>query len=516
MEHDGRLLGKRLWIAGILLFFLLGITATASAVTTEVGGAPFSFMGIIKQGAAYGIGGNEYDTKDGFQSFLTQIILEATYEATPNLKFFVSGKLNMDQAYPVLSNDDNWREKQFHHSRNQLYLFNDWQDMLGEAHMTWTRGNFYLRVGKQIVGWGETDGFLLMNQINPVDNRRGITDVEYENNIVPVTMLRAEYQIPVQHSDWLQAVNFQFLFNPNVQFRGNLGPVPGNDMAGIWAPGLNTVLGGPYPYDYAHIGSMLNRIDKPGDLSPEGFDYAGRITANVLDSRITLNGFYGRSWDAVTRGLPMMPFMEPSPWDRRLIIHPYMEGYYPYFKFVGGTFTRDLSFLKASALGGVSPVLRFEALYAFNSTFTTTRVLPTGVNAYEKYDELRWMAGMDWKIKIPILNPKSFFSFSGQGYNRRIMDYPSSYQLSGVKDDNWQTTLMISTSYFHTKLQPSFFWLRDWTTRSEFYRYQLIWEQSNAWKFTLGALFVNGSKQQEDYQALKNKDHVYFNVAYKF
>ncbi len=36
-----------------------------------------------------------------------------------------------------------------------------------------TNNQFYFRVGKQIVQWGETDGFLLMNQINPIDQRRG-------------------------------------------------------------------------------------------------------------------------------------------------------------------------------------------------------------------------------------------------------------------------------------------------------------------------------------------------------
>jgi hypothetical protein len=38
---------------------------------------------------------------------------------------------------------------------------------------TWTPGDFLFRVRKQIVRWGETDGFRLMDQINPLDQRRG-------------------------------------------------------------------------------------------------------------------------------------------------------------------------------------------------------------------------------------------------------------------------------------------------------------------------------------------------------
>jgi hypothetical protein len=52
---------------------------------------------------------------------------------------------------------------------------------------------------------------------------------------------------------------------------------------------------------------------------------------------------------------------------------------------------------------------------------------------------------------------------------------------------------MIATSYIHTKLQPSFFWLRDWSSRSQFFRYQLIWEHSSTIRFTLGALIVTGT-----------------------
>jgi hypothetical protein len=194
-------------------------------------------------------------------------------------------------------------------------------------------------------------------------------------------------------------------------------------------------------------------------------------------------------------------------------MYPYIEGYYPYFKFVGGTFTKDLSFLRASALGGVSPVLRLETFYAFNSTFVTSQ------NTYAKYDEFRWAAGMDWKVKIPVLNPRAYFMISPQVYDQKIINYPGQCGLSQFREDNWMTTLMISTSYLHTKLQPSFFWLRDWTGRSEFFRYQVIWEHSSTWKFTLGALFVNGSKVNNltnNLQPLVNKDNVYFSVAYKF
>jgi hypothetical protein len=496
------------WFVAVLFTIVLCFASPVPAIDIELWGKPLSFTGIIKQGVSYGIAGDQYDTKKGIQSLLTQIVLETKYDPNPDTSFFLSGKFNADQAYPVLSDDDKWRDKGFGKSRNRLGVFEDWQDVLGEAHVTWKKGDFYFRIGKQLVRWGETDGFRLMDQINPLDNRRGITDVEYENSIIPTWLVRAEYRLPTR-PDWMQDMNFQFIFNPNPKFRGNEGIVPGNDTSGIWAPNVEIPLGGAYPFDYAHLGSLSTNIEKPNDLSPEGFAYAGRITANIWDARISLNGYYGRSLDFITKNVAAPPYMATSRWDGRTILSPLVEGYYPYFKFVGATFTRDVTPLKASFLGGVSPVLRLETFYAFNSTFTNNN------NEFVKHDEFRGASGVDWKVKIPLLNEKAYFTISPQIYLQRIMDYPAG-GLSGLYENNWATTLSISTSYFHSKLQPSIFWYRDLTNHSEFYRYQLIWEHSNIWKYTLGALVVKWDKEGVGYEPLKDKDHIYFNVAYKF
>jgi hypothetical protein len=507
---------KVLTIPEIIVFACLAIfisvPAPSMALDYDVEGKTLSLTGIVKQQASYGVGGNGYDTQKGFQAFLTQIILETTCKPSENLKFFASGKYNADQAYWVLSHDNDWRDKDFNKSRSELGVLTDWQDVLGEAHVTWTNGILYMRLGKQVVAWGETDGFRLMDQINPFDQRRGITDVEFENSIIPTWLVRFEYR-PETTPGFLQDLNYQFIFNPNPIFRGNERIVPGNDAMGIWAPDVQIPLGGAYPFDYAHLGSLNMTIDEPSDFSREGFAYAGKMMVNLWDARISLNGYYGRSLDFVSTSLPLQPEMSISRFDNRLLISPYVEGYYPYFKFAGGTFSKDLEFLKSSALGGVSPVLRFETFYAFNSTFVTSQ------NTLAKYDELRWAVGMDWKVKIPLLNPKAYFMISPQVYDQRIINYPEYSRLAAVKENNWMTSIMLSTSYFHTKLLPSFFWLRDWTSQSEFYRYQVIWEHSNFWKFTLGALFVNGSKVNNlanNMQPLADKDNIYFNVAFKF
>jgi len=486
------------------------------AIDFDLLGKPVTLMGYAQQTVSYGIPNqNYYDTKRGFQSMLFQGLLEVDYSPLPNLKFFGSSKVNADWAYAILRNNDEWQDKGFNGSRERLYFFDDGRDLLNELHVTWTPGDFYFRIGKQIVAWGETDGFRLMDQINPLDSRRGMGDVQFENTILPLWLVRAEYAPPIKLS-WLQSLSFQFIFNPNLEFRGNEAIVPGNDRWGIWAAGVNASLGGPYPFDFAHVGSFDEHLNKPSSpFDDKGMEFGVRARAVIWDSIITLNYFYGKNNDAVRRGLPLPPRMEVSPFDGRLIIHPAMEGFYPRFRYVGATFTRDFEWVKASFLGGVAPVLRLETFYAFDNTFGSD------INTYEQKDEFRIAMGVDWKLKIPFLNAKSYFMVSPQIYYRRVFDYPSNFNLSDaggspVRDNNLMTSLMINTTYFHNKLQPFFFWMRDISNRSDMFVLKLSWEQSNHWKYTLGALFINGKKEGWGFQPLEHKDQIFATVLYRF
>jgi len=504
-----------------LLFWVLVVMAImpfmalfvhpAHAIDLNLFGSPVQIMGYAQQTVSYGVPSeNFFDTQRGFQQFLFQGLLEVNYSPHPNLKFFGSGKVNADWAYAILRNDGDWTDKGFRDSRDKLYFFDDGRDLLNELHVTWTPGDFFFRVGKQIVVWGETDGFRLMDQINPVDQRRGLGDVQFENTILPLWLVRAEYRPPIK-SSWLKELNLQLIFNPNAEFRGNESIVPGNDVAGIWAPYVTTPLGGPYPFDFAYLGSFDEHIDKPNSMfEHKGMELGFRVKSVIWDSIVTLNYFYGRDNDPVRNALPLFPRMEITPFDGRTVVHPAMEGYYPLFRFVGATFTKAFDSMTASFLGGVAPVLRLEAFYAFNNTFATN------INTFDQSDEFRWAVGVDWKVKIPFLNPRAYFTIMPQFYHRRIMDYPENFKLSGLKHDNYSTTLLLSTTYFHNKLQPMIFWMRDITNHSDMFKFQVTWEQSDHWKYTLGALLIKGDRTGTGFQPLEHKDQIFATICYRF
>ncbi len=482
-------------------------------------GKPLNLYGYVTQGAQFSLKNDEYyDTEGDLQSTLFNLFLEGNYQVSNNLSFYLSGMLTTDWIYDIKEGDESWTDRRLNRSRDKLYIDDQYWQLLKEAHITWTPGDFMFRVGKQIVAWGETDGFRLMDQINPLDQRRGFADVEFETTIIPIWLLRAEYY-PQLHTGWLQDLGIEFTFNPNADFIPNQPILLGNDDAGIWAPEILTPLPPPPfgPGGKAHVGSAFRNIDRPEEFDSEGFEYGLRIKTIIKEAIVTLNYFYGRDNDPVTKNVAKNPYVSMSPHDGRYIIYPFIRGRYPTFQFVGGTFTRDISPLKSSVLGGVAPVLRLEALYAFNNTFGTTR------NDYEKNDEIRWALGIDWKVKIPPLNPKRNFRIMTQFYQRRLQNYPADYELINAANgsnfehpDNYQATVMIDTAYFHEKLKPSFFWLRDITDRGDFFRYQTVYEYSNNWAFTLGALFLGGARHTRGFEPLKHKDYLYFKVAYKW
>ena len=515
-EKEGGIMNKKKFLISVLVVSLTILTLS-SAVAEEFTllGRPLKLFGYATQGAGFSlINSDRYDTMRGLQTALTNLFAEGDYAIRDDLKFYASGMLTVDWAYQLNSYRDSWSNKLFNQSKDYLNVDDkDWQ-LLKEARLTWSPGDFMFRVGKQIVAWGEMDGFRLMDQINPLDGRRGFADVEFETTIIPTWLARVDYY-PKLNLGWLPDLGFEFVFNPNAEFIPNQDIRTGNDVGGIWAP--NVLISGPFPGGEAHLGSIFRDITKPKAFNSDGYEYAFRVKGNLLGSIVTLNYFYGLDNDFVSLNEPIPPRITMAS-DGKLIIHPFIKGKYPLFRFAGATFSRDVTPLRASFLGDVAPVVRVEAFYAFDNTFASS------LNRYIHSDEFRGAIGLDWKVKIPFLNARTYFGISPQFYWRRIIDYPSvarvsglaSEELPGLYKDNFQSTLGINTQYFHGKLSPSFFWLRDWRTSSDFFRFQVVYDHDYHWHLTIGALVFDGSKTNQGFNVFEDKNQLYFKISYKW
>ena len=487
---------KKVLFFTVSMLVIAILSTPAMAGRYDIGGRPFYLAGQVSQGVAYGLN-DGYDTKKDINALIWTALLDADYYPSEQSRFFTQLSLTGNWIYDFNNSDSEWIGKQFNASHGNLAFDDKYWQIIREAHYTWNTENSMVRIGKQIISWGQTDGFRLMDQINPADQRRGLADVEYETSIIPLWLARADFS-PKIESTWLQDLSVQLWFNPNADFIPNQPITLGNDVGGIWAPLV--VLG-----TKTYLGSSDITINTPGSGDHNYFEYGARIQGMVNDALITLNGFYGRDNDYVAQsaGAPRVETV-----DGNTIVHLNQKAFYPYQRFVGGTLTKDLVFLQKAMLGH-SPVLRLEAFYAFQSTFVDSLD-----NLVEK-DEVRWALGLDWKLYIRPINEKAGIGISAQVYERRILDYPT-VGLSGLKEDNWMSTLFVSTAYLSDRLSPSVFLMFDHTNDAYLIKPQISYLWDSSWSYTLGALFLGGNKEGQGFQLFDNKDYIFFKVAYRW
>jgi len=108
---------------------------------------------------------------------------------------------------------------------------------LWEFYFDFSRGPWFLRVGKQNLAWGETDIFRLLDYINPLDNTFGGSFEDLDDRRIPLWMIRGNYDL------------------------GRLGPISSLMVEGFWVPGgldarvapvapFGTPYAGPLPVEF--------------------------------------------------------------------------------------------------------------------------------------------------------------------------------------------------------------------------------------------------------------------------
>jgi hypothetical protein len=69
------------------------------------------------------------------------------------------------------------------------------RERLFQAYVQGSVGRLFLRLGRQNLSWGETDGFRLLDNINPLDNSFGGFLIPLDERRVPLDMVRAQYYL---------------------------------------------------------------------------------------------------------------------------------------------------------------------------------------------------------------------------------------------------------------------------------------------------------------------------------
>ena len=398
----------------LMALFSTLMVSSASGRTLSLWDKPLVVGAFMSQSAQFSLKGNDvYDNEADVNQLLFNFFLEVDYRPGSDWILYASTLVTYDFIYPIKSDDDTWGDKKFAQSTD-LRLDDEYWQLLKELHVTWAPRGFLFRLGKQIVSWGEADFFRVMDQINPIDERRGFSDVEFESTIIPIWLWRAEYWPNVQ-TGWLEELGFQFVLNPNADWIPNQGPALGNEAGGVWAPAEE--LANPlYPYgppfsETTYLGASTDLIPEPDEWDDDYFDFSLRMSMMIHGHIVTLNGFYGmeKTPEALFVGIemadPETPIFDIAP-DGTTILYPVFEGFYPRKKFIGATWTGDLP-CSISALGGVNPTVRTEIRWQFDKVFTDF-----DQTYFFESNYLDSMIGVDWKVKWNLLNPRAYFTIS--------------------------------------------------------------------------------------------------------
>jgi hypothetical protein len=526
---------RRLFVFFISIIMLSLFFSGQIVVAKEfiVGGSPLELFGYISQSAQISMQDDQYDTEEDLQQALMNVFMEADYRPKSNLMFYLSGMLTVDWIYQIKDDDSSWENKLFDGSKAELNVDDEYWQLLKEAHVTWAPSNFLFRVGKQIVSWGEMDFFRIMDQINPLDNRRGFSDIEFESTVIPTWLLRGEWW-PKSHIKGVEEIGLQLVYNPNADFIPDQNSTTGNDAGGIWSAAyeyenffypLNEYVPGAFGTPILYVGALDETIKEP-DKWEDG-ELGIKISMMVKGNLLTLNGFYGRENSPVTLntgyktdpvlnptlepilGLPI-PLLEAAE-DGNTIYFPTYAGYYPRQKYVGATWSCDLPF-RSSALGGITPILRVEALYQVDKTFKDSLE-----SMYYESDYLNTGIGIDWKIKVPLINPSAGIGVSPQFFYSRIIDYPDGFELYDLPDkDYYVTTLYLNTQYMNAKLVPEFAWAWDHNNDAHMILPSLTYHHNTRWTYSVDAGFFQGDKRNKSMWLFRNKDYISVKVKYNW
>lgn len=522
----------RFLVSFLVAAFILVMSNRVSAIVFPIGDDMLNVGGYITQTFQYSIvphANYHQDQEENFNQFLTTLFLEGHLDMTKyRLNFYLSGKVVTDWIYLIKSHDDSWREKEFNKSRSELFVDKKWWQLLQEGYVTWTPQNFYLRVGKQIVSWGEMDFVRIMDQINPLDSRRGFSDVEFESTIIPIPLVRAEWHPPVSnYQNFVSELGIQFVYNPNANFIPDQNPALGSDVGGIWAPS--------YIANGINFGHMDSNDKEPKRWEPE---FGLRIQTLIHGSIITLNGFYGRANSPVEMSdlTVVSPFYGPgisptTPFPAKLdpkgrpILYAAMVGLWPRQKFVGITDTTELRFLRFTTLGGTTPVLRCEVKYEFGKMFNELNAGPVPTkSSFITSNTLDAAVAIDWKFKVRPINPNAYLTLSLQGFYKRITDYPEYFTVFGTKAkivdtpraDTWTVTAYSDTNYWNGKLVPSLAYMWDINNKAHFILPKITYKPSDKWGFGLEGCWLIGGKDNASFNLFQHKSYAAFKIKYSF
>jgi hypothetical protein len=298
------------------------------------------------------------------------------------------------------------------------------RERLFQAYLEANAGNLFLRFGRQILSWGETDGFRLIDNINPLDSSFGGFLISLDERRVPLDMLRAQYYV----GD-LGPFTEMFL-EGYASIDNKVGLYPGTPAGSPWglpsnvAPSNDTKTYNVRPartFDNTRGGGRLvfNIFDATFSLA-HYYTYFDVETLQVFTRRTLLNAF-NDGWVCPTAG----DNTKPNPANRTCGAPVHVRHQAPRVQVSGIT--------SSFAVPQLYSVVRSElAYFKDEAAFTQAQLDPFFFNlgapsgqrkqdgGRRHRDSINAVVGIDRNQWIRFLNPNQTFFISTQFFYKHI------------------------------------------------------------------------------------------------
>ena len=517
------------------------------------------FGGMLRQEFSFFTNSGDSEV-GGLAGAYTTLEAEGIYRLADNVRVYGDLILFFDHIYNIRSNSDQFEKynssRKFMDSEIETY-----SEALEAVHELYfdieLSSGIDFRLGKQVVGWGETDGFRLTDIINPLDLSREfmLRDAGFDETRIPLWMAKSLISLPT-FADF-EELNLEICIIPDVrENKFYIGP----EVGGVWAfpPPPTGVLEAINDSQY---GLVLRPVNVPRganiwlnwnerNTSLSNTEYALRLLGNYQDTIFTFNYFYGWS-DAPVADLKSFAVggtvvgpdaarntrtrISGPPIDGAgNFLNAYIDMDYYRFQTVGFTLTRDMTELKWR---GSSPVLRIESLYSFDQAFNTNRYAdvdaspllsgsPLTFNAIPKKDRIvkkdqfSLMVGFDYDLFLRWLNPRKSFWLSFQAAQFKVIDYDQKllnapYQWRKLKNEYWMS-FMVDTRYKFDLLRLNAIFLRDWAGDCWALKPKCEYAFSDSWVGEIGAYFYEGKHSYRSIGLFDNNDSAYMRIKYQW
>lgn len=441
-------------------------------------------------------------------------------------------------------------------ARRRLRRLGVQRQRLFQAFLDVQAGPLFVRFGRQILSWGETDNFRLLDNINPLDSSFGGFLVSLDERRVPLDMLRANYFLghlgPISDAyiEMYAAIDRRW------------GAFPGTPVGSPWAlPSL----GAPNP--------LIHSIAFERPRTIENTRGGGQLKFNVslpgVGSTTMAVAHYYTYFDnptirVTTSTVPLLNILTQAPapvFDDGAAVHPLHIAQRVQVTGATATFVIPARYARKIGLAG-EPVIRSEFAY-FNDEprFRQSELDPIHFSLDEGRqtgrrrvgDSVNFVLGIDHNQFIRWLNPRSSFLFSTQffykhlnGATKRGKFRYTAFASSEVIDDGevlpvteesvfinfgaisgavqprfvhhpvdqYLQTLNIGTSYWSGQLNPNLTLFYDWS--GSFVAAPSVTYIRDPFRFVLQYNYLEAGRLRgaSGTSLLRDRDNVLFQVEY--